>query len=326
VTHTDAQQLKALGLAVINTELEAISVLRDRINDDFITACQHLLKCEGRIVVIGMGKSGHIGGKIAATLASTGSPAFFVHPGEASHGDLGMITDKDVVLALSNSGETSEILTILPLIKRLGVPLITLTGKPYSTLAKTADAHLDVSVDNEACPLGLAPTSSTTATLVMGDALAIALLEARGFTTEDFALSHPGGNLGRRLLLHVSDIMHTGTDIPQVKHDALISDALMEMTNKGLGMTAVVDATDKLIGIFTDGDLRRVLAQTVDIHTTQLADYMTTNCKTGLSHMLAAEALELMQRHKINSLLILDPEQQLVGAINMHDLLRAGVV
>ena len=326
MTHTDAQQLKALGLAVINTELEAISVLRDRINDDFITACQHLLKCEGRIVVIGMGKSGHIGGKIAATLASTGSPAFFVHPGEASHGDLGMITDKDVVLALSNSGETSEILTILPLIKRLGVPLISLTGKPHSTLAKTAAAHLDVSVDKEACPLGLAPTSSTTATLVMGDALAIALLEARGFTAEDFALSHPGGNLGRRLLLHVSDIMHTDTDIPRVKHDALISDALMEITDKGLGMTAIVDDADKLIGIFTDGDLRRVLSQTVDIHTTQLADYMSTDCKTGLAHMLAAEALELMQRHKINALLILNQEQQLVGAINMHDLLRAGVV
>jgi arabinose-5-phosphate isomerase len=326
VTHTDAQQLKELGLAVINTELEAISVLRDRIDDDFITACQHLLKCEGRIVVIGMGKSGHIGGKIAATFASTGSPAFFVHPGEASHGDLGMITDKDVVLALSNSGETSEILTILPLIKRLGVPLITLTGKPDSTLAKCADAHLDVSIDNEACPLGLAPTSSTTATLVMGDALAIALLEARGFTAEDFALSHPGGNLGRRLLLHVSDIMHTDAGIPQVKHDALLSDALMEMTDKGLGMTAVIDNSNKLIGIFTDGDLRRVLAQTVNIHTTQLADFMTTNCKTGLPHMLAAEALELMQRHKINALLILDQEQQLVGAINMHDLLRAGVV
>jgi arabinose-5-phosphate isomerase len=326
VTNTDAQQLKELGLAVINTELEAVSILRDRINDEFINACQLLLKCEGRIVVIGMGKSGHIGGKLAATLASTGSPAFFVHPGEASHGDLGMITDKDVVLALSNSGETGEILTILPLIKRLGVPLITLTGKPDSTLAKCADAHLDVSIDNEACPLGLAPTSSTTATLVMGDALAIALLEARGFTSEDFALSHPGGNLGRRLLLHVSDIMHTDTAIPQVKHDALISDALMEMTDKGLGMTAVVDATDKLIGIFTDGDLRRVLAQTLDVHTTKLADFMTTDCKTGLPHMLAAEALELMQRHKINALLILDQEQQLVGAINMHDLLRAGVV
>ena len=326
MTNTQSQQLKSLGLAVINTEIEAISALQDRIDESFISACQFLLKCEGRIVVIGMGKSGHIGGKIAATLASTGSPAFFVHPGEASHGDLGMITDKDVVLALSNSGETSEILTILPLIKRLGVPLITMTGKTQSTLANSADAHLDVSVDKEACPLGLAPTSSTTATLVMGDALAIALLEARGFTAEDFALSHPGGNLGRRLLLHVSDIMHTGDAIPQVKQDALISDALIEMTDKGLGMTAVIDDNDKIIGIFTDGDLRRVLAQTVDVHTTQLIDFMTKDCKTGQSNMLAAETLELMQRHKINALLILNNEQQLVGALNMHDLLRAGVV
>jgi len=302
VTNPQAQQLKSLGLAVINTEIEAISALRDRIDDNFISACRYLLKCEGRIVVIGMGKSGHIGGKIAATLASTGSPAFFVHPGEASHGDLGMITDKDVVLALSNSGETSEILTILPLIKRLGVPLITMTGKKHSTLANSADAHLDVSVDKEACPLGLAPTSSTTVTLVMGDALAIALLEARGFTAEDFALSHPGGNLGRRLLLHVSDIMHTGIAIPQVNQDALISDALIEMTDKGLGMTAVLDEHDKIIGIFTDGDLRRVLAQTVNVHTTPLTDFMTQNCKTGKAEMLAAEALELMQRHKINFL------------------------
>ena len=326
MTNPQAQQLKSLGLAVINTEIEAISALRDRIDDNFISACRYLLKCEGRIVVIGMGKSGHIGGKIAATLASTGSPAFFVHPGEASHGDLGMITDKDVVLALSNSGETSEILTILPLIKRLGVPLITMTGKKHSTLANSADAHLDVSVDKEACPLGLAPTSSTTVTLVMGDALAIALLEARGFTAEDFALSHPGGNLGRRLLLHVSDIMHTGIAIPQVNQDALISDALIEMTDKGLGMTAVLDEHDKIIGIFTDGDLRRVLAQTVNVHTTPLTDFMTQNCKTGKAEMLAAEALELMQRHKINALLIINNEQQLVGAINMHDLLRAGVV
>jgi arabinose-5-phosphate isomerase len=326
VTISDTQQLKALGLAVINTEIDAISLLRDRINDEFISACQHLLKCDGRIVVIGMGKSGHIGGKLAATFASTGSPAFFVHPGEASHGDLGMITDKDVVVALSNSGETSEILTILPLIKRLGVALITLTGNPNSTLAKSADAHLDVSIDKEACPLGLAPTSSTTATLVMGDALAIALLEARGFTAEDFALSHPGGNLGRRLLLHVSDIMHIDNEIPQVSHSSLLSDALIEMTNKHLGMTAVTDESDKLIGIFTDGDLRRVLTQATDIHSAKLADHITTNCITGTPHMLAAEALELMQRHKINALLILNSNQQLVGALNMHDLLRAGVV
>jgi len=326
VTDTEAQQLKSLGIAVINTELDAVSALRDRIDDAFVEACQYLLKCKGRIVVIGMGKSGHIAGKIAATLASTGSPAFFVHPGEASHGDLGMITDKDVVLALSNSGETSEILTILPLIKRLGVPLVAMTGKPYSTIAKSANSHIDVSVDKEACPLGLAPTSSTTSLLVMGDALAVALLETRGFTADDFALSHPGGNLGRRLLLHVSDIMHTGDTIPQVSDKALLSDALVEMTNKGLGMTAITANNGGIAGIFTDGDLRRVLEQTVDIHTTAIADFMTSDCKTGQPNMLAAEALELMQRHKINALLIIDNNQHLVGAINMHDLLRAGVV
>ncbi len=326
MTDTEAQQLKSLGLAVINTELDAVSALRDRIDDTFVEACQYLLKCEGRIVVIGMGKSGHIAGKLAATLASTGSPAFFVHPGEASHGDLGMITDKDVVLALSNSGETSEILTILPLIKRLGVPLVALTGKPHSTIAESANAHIDVSVDKEACPLGLAPTSSTTSLLVMGDALAIALLETRGFTADDFALSHPGGNLGRRLLLHVSDIMHTGDTIPEVSDKALLSDALVEMTNKGLGMTAITTDNGGIAGIFTDGDLRRVLEQTIDVHTTAIADVMTSDCKTGQPNMLAAEVLELMQRHKINALLITDNDQQLVGAINMHDLLRAGVV
>jgi len=326
IMQTESEKLKTLGLAVINTEMEAIADLRSRIDDAFVQACQYLLQCKGRIVVIGMGKSGHIGGKIAATLASTGSPAFFVHPGEASHGDLGMITDTDVVIALSNSGETSEILTILPLIKRLGVPLIALTGKPSSTLASCADSHIDVSVTKEACPLGLAPTSSTTAALVMGDALAISLLEAKGFTAEDFALSHPGGNLGRRLLLRVSDIMHTGETIPKVANTALISDALVEMTNKGLGMTAVTDSDGRVVGIFTDGDLRRVIAQRVDVHTTKLAEFMTTHCKTGRSDMLAAEILSLMQRHKINALLITDSDQQLIGAINMHDLLRAGVV
>lgn len=326
IMRTEAEKLKALGLAVINTEIEAIADLRNRIDDTFVKACQYLLDCKGRIVVIGMGKSGHIGGKIAATLASTGSPAFFVHPGEASHGDLGMITDNDVVIALSNSGETSEILTILPLIKRLGVPLIALTGKPNSTLATCADIHIDVSISKEACPHGLAPTSSTTAALVMGDALAISLLEAKGFTAEDFALSHPGGNLGRRLLLRVSDIMHTGDDIPQVPDTALISDALVEMTNKGLGMTAVIDNVGHIIGIFTDGDLRRVIAQRIDVHTTKLAEFMTINCKKGRPDMLAAEILTLMQRHKINALLITNNHEQLVGAINMHDLLRAGVV
>lgn len=326
MTETDIQQLKTLGLAVVNTELEAIAALRDRIDDTFAAACQILLNCQGRIIVIGMGKSGHIGNKIAATFASTGSPAFFVHAGEASHGDMGMVTSQDVVLTLSNSGETAEILTILPLIKRLAVPLIALTGNPHSTLAKSANAHLDTSVTKEACPLGLAPTSSTTAALVMGDALAIALLESRGFTAEDFALSHPGGNLGRRLLLRVSDIMHTGDSIPKINQQALISDALVEMTNKGLGMTAICSDTDTIVGVFTDGDLRRVLAQTMDVHTTAIADVMTAQCKTGHPNMLAAEVLELMQRHKINALLIIDDDKQLVGAINMHDLLRAGVV
>lgn len=319
-------KLRELACAVIDTELAAVAALRDRINDDFIKACDFMLDCSGRIVVIGMGKSGHIGSKIAATLASTGTPAFFVHPGEASHGDLGMITDKDVVLALSNSGETGEILTILPLIKRRHVPLIAMTGRPGSTLAQCASAHLDVSVEREACPLGLAPTSSTTAALVMGDALAIALLEARGFTAEDFAMSHPGGLLGRRLLLHVSDIMHTGSAIPTINESALISEALIEMSAKGLGMTAVTNDSKQVVGIFTDGDLRRVLAQEVNIHTEPLSAFMTRGCKTGKPDMLAAEALELMQRFKINALIILNEQQQLAGAINMHDLLRAGVV
>ena len=322
----DSDKLKMLALAVIDTELEAVTLLRDRIDDDFVRACEYLLQCQGRIVVIGMGKSGHIGSKIAATLASTGSPAFFVHPGEASHGDLGMITDKDVVLALSNSGETAEILTILPLIKRLGVPLITMSGRMDSTLSSCADANINVSVNKEACPLGLAPTSSTTVALVMGDALAIALLETRGFTAEDFALSHPGGNLGRRLLLRVSDIMHTGSAIPQVNEQALLREALMEMSNKSLGMTAVVDNAGKLVGIFTDGDLRRVLVQEVNILTAPLKDHMTRHCKTGQAEMLAAEALQMMQQYKINGLLITDKNHNLTGALNMHDLLRAGVV
>ncbi|MCX4190562.1 KpsF/GutQ family sugar-phosphate isomerase [Methylophaga sp. OBS3] len=322
----EADKLISLATAVIDTEINAVNALRDRIDATFVKACEYLLACEGRIVVIGMGKSGHIGGKLAATLASTGSPAFFVHPGEASHGDLGMITSNDVVIALSNSGETSEILTILPLIKRLGVPLIALTGRPHSTLAECASAHIDVSVEKEACPLGLAPTSSTTATLVMGDALAIALLEAKGFTAEDFALSHPGGNLGRRLLLHVRDIMHKDAAIPKIHESALLGDALIEMSNKSLGMTAVVNDSDQLTGIFTDGDLRRVLSQTVDIRTAKLSEHMTKNCKTGQPDMLAAEALALMEKHKINGLLIINSEQQLVGALNMHDLLRAGVV
>lgn len=321
-----ADKLKQLGLAVIDIEAKAVAALAARIDANFVQACHYMLACEGRIVVLGMGKSGHIGGKIAATLASTGSPAFFVHPGEASHGDLGMITEKDVVLALSNSGETDEILTILPLIKRLGVPLIALTGNLSSTLARAANVHVNVSVAQEACPLGLAPTSSTTATLAMGDALAVAMLEARGFTAEDFARSHPGGRLGRRLLLLIKDIMHTGTAIPKVQENALLKEALMEMSRKGLGMTAVVDTQQALLGVFTDGDLRRHLDEQVNVHTTPIAQLMTRHCKTVHSDKLAAEALQIMEAHKINALLVVDDQGTLVGALNMHDLLRAGVV
>ncbi|MCW8923368.1 MAG: KpsF/GutQ family sugar-phosphate isomerase, partial [Gammaproteobacteria bacterium] len=274
----------------------------------------------------GMGKSGHIGGKIAATLASTGSPAFFVHPGEASHGDLGMITPKDVVIALSNSGNTSEILTIIPIIKRFGAPLISMTGNAQSALATEADVNLDVSVTQEACPHGLAPTSSTTVSLVMGDALAVALLQARGFTPEDFALSHPGGALGRRLLCHVGDIMHKDDQTPKVGKQATVSQALLEMSSKGLGMTAIVDGNDQLLGIFTDGDLRRTLDKNIDIHTTPIESVMTANCKTADEHDLAAEVLKLMDDFNINGVLVVDNNNTLIGALNMHDLLRAGVV
>jgi arabinose-5-phosphate isomerase len=323
MTQTD---FKKLGLAVIETELASVSALKDRINDSFAQACEIMLKCEGRIVVTGMGKSGHIAGKIAATLASTGSPAFFVHPGEASHGDLGMITTKDVVIALSNSGNTTEILTIVPIIKRLGVPLISMTGNPGSPLATEATVNLDVGVENEACPLGLAPTSSTTVALVMGDALAVALLDARGFTEEDFALSHPGGSLGRRLLLHVSDIMHTGNSMPRVPPDATISQALLEMSSKGLGMTAIVDKGDRALGIFTDGDLRRTLDKNIDLQQTTIDQVMTGDCKTVEANDLAAEVLKLMEDHKINGALVTNKDGKLIGALNMHDLLRAGVV
>jgi len=320
------EQLKNLGLAVINTELVGIENLKQQINDDFAAACEIMMACEGRIVVTGMGKSGHIGSKIAATLASTGSPAFFVHPGEASHGDLGMITDKDVVLALSNSGETGEILTILPIIKRLGAPLISITGNPTSTLATEASINLDGRVEKEACPLGLAPTTSTTVALVLGDALAIALLEAKGFTAEDFALSHPGGSLGRRLLLHVADIMHTDEAIPAVHKDDSLKSALLEMSKKGLGMTAVIDSDNTVIGIYTDGDLRRTLDKDIDIHQARIADVMTANCKTLPANILAAEALNRMQQYSINDLLIVDDNNKLIGALNMQDMLKAGVI
>jgi arabinose-5-phosphate isomerase len=320
-------KLEQLARAVIETEAKAVADLVDRIGPSFIHACRFMYDCNGRVVVLGMGKSGHIGDKIAATLASTGTPAFFVHPGEASHGDMGMITEEDVVLALSNSGETNEILTILPLIKRLGVPLIALTGNPNSTLARAADAHLDVSVEKEACPLGLAPTASTTATLAMGDALAVSLLESRGFTAEDFALSHPGGALGRRLLLHVEDIMHSSESMPCVADTASLSEALLEMTAKGLGMTGVRDEAGTLAGIFTDGDLRRVLDHgEVNVHQIRIADVMTRNCKTAQPRQLAVETLRMMEQYKINSLIVVDEAHRPVGALNMHDLLRAGVV
>jgi len=320
------EQLRKLAVAVLETEAEAVLALRDRIGKDFIRACHYILNCQGRVVVMGMGKSGHIGSKIAATLASTGTPAFSVHPGEASHGDLGMITSADVVLALSNSGETSELITILPLIKRLNVPLIALTGNLDSSLAQAASALIDVSVDKEACPLGLAPTSSTTAALAMGDALAIALLESRGFTADDFARSHPGGRLGRRLLLLIEDIMHTGDRMPTVKPDALLREALLEMSQKGLGMTAVIDADNRLLGIFTDGDLRRSLDRGVDVLRTRVEDVMTRGGHSSQPGQLAAEALALMQQHKISALPVVDDTGRLVGVFNMHDLLRAGVV
>jgi len=322
----DSEALKRLARAVIETEAEGITELADRMDDAFVSACEHMLHCNGRIVVLGMGKSGHIGNKIAATLASTGSPAFFVHPGEASHGDLGMITGKDVVLALSNSGETDELLTIVPLIKRLGVPLIALTGKPGSTLARSATVHLDVSVAKEACPLGLAPTASTTAALVMGDALAISLLESRGFTAEDFARSHPAGQLGRRLLLHISDVMHAGEGIPRVSTEATVGEALVEMTRAGLGITAVTDAHWKLLGVFTDGDLRRAVDNRIDVHTTRVEEVMTVNGKTIGPERLAVEAARLMEAHKIHALPVVDADNRVVGAFNIHDLLRAGVL
>jgi len=319
-------QLKQLGLAVIRTEADALLQLIQRIDDSFSRACEFMLDCQGRIVVIGMGKSGHIGNKIAATLASTGSPAFFVHPGEASHGDLGMITPGDVVLALSNSGETGEIITILPIIKRLGVPLISMTGNPNSTLSQEADVNIDVTVDKEACPLGLAPTASTTAALAMGDALAVALLEARGFTELDFARSHPGGSLGRKLLLHVAEVMHEDDRTPSVSEAASIRDALMEMTAKGLGMTAIVDQDNRVAGVFTDGDLRRTLDLDIDLNKSPVTQVMTRGGIGIQRDKLAAEALKLMEDNKISGLLVVDEDNRLIGALNMHDLLRAGVV
>lgn len=322
----DRKALIRHGRDVIATELAAVQVLLDRVDERFAEACELILACPGKTIVIGMGKSGHIGSKIAATLASTGTPAFFVHPSEASHGDLGMISNNDVVLAISNSGETDEITSLLPVIERLQIPLVSLTGKAGSSLALAAKVNLDVSVHQEACTLDLAPTSSTTAALVMGDALAIALLEARGFSSEDFALSHPGGTLGRRLLLRVKDIMHTGDAIPCVYEDTSLRDTLLEMTTKGLGNTAIIDADNRVLGIFTDGDLRRALDAGVDIHETLAGDVMTPGSKTIREDALAVEALSMMETHKINALLVVDESWSLIGALNMHDILRARVI
>lgn len=316
----------SLAASVLDIEAQSVSDLKRFLDANFNQACEYLLGCKGRVIVIGMGKSGHIGGKIAATFASTGTPAFFVHPGEASHGDLGMITAADVVLALSNSGETGEVLSIAPLIKRRGAHLISMTGNPQSTLAELADVHVCIAVEQEACPLGLAPTSSTTATLAMGDALAIALLHARGFTADDFAMSHPGGSLGRRLLLHIHDVMHSDERMPLVAEEASLSEALLEMSRKGLGMTGVTNADGNLVGVFTDGDLRRVLDQRLDVHQARITQVMTANPITISADVLAAEGLKLMEDRKINGLFALNKDNQPVGALNMHDLLKAGVM
>ncbi|HXQ63621.1 MAG TPA: KpsF/GutQ family sugar-phosphate isomerase [Steroidobacteraceae bacterium] len=322
----DDAALVELGRVALAIEAEAVATLGRRLGEDFARACRLMLTCRGRVVVTGLGKSGHVAGKIAATLASTGTPAFFLHPAEAVHGDVGMITREDLVLALSNSGETTEILLLVPTLKRLGVPLIALTGNSASALARAADVHVDVSVPAEACPLNLAPTASTTASLAMGDALAVTLLRLRGFTEQDFARSHPGGALGRRLLLHVADVMHAGDEIPRVGPDRTVSAGLLEMSRKGLGITSVVAPDGRLLGVFTDGDLRRALDRRIDIHSTPMKEVMTANGQTIGARELAAEAVLLMERHRITALLVVDVERRVIGALNVHDLLRAGVM
>lgn len=326
MSNLDSKQAIQLAKAVIKEEANAVIELINRIDNEFITACEFLLNPAGRIVVLGIGKSGHIGRKIAATLASTGSPAFFVSAAEASHGDLGMIDKKDIAILLSNSGQSDELLSLLPPLKRLGIPLIALTGNHESNLAKNSDVNLDVSVKHEACPLGLAPTTSTIAMLAMGDALAIALLDARGFNEHDFARSHPAGRLGKRLLIKVADIMHCDNEIPIVLADMSLKQGLLEMTSKGLGMTAITNTHNQLLGIFTDGDLRRVLDTNMDVNATLMKDVMTTNCHTANSDQLAVEILELMQTLRINSIPVTNNKNELIGALNMHDLLSAGVI
>ena len=322
----DRTQLLDRGRKVLDTEIAGIAAVKERLHEAFVSACELLHSCKGRVVVSGMGKSGHIGNKIAATLASTGTPAFFLHPGEAGHGDIGMITAGDVLLALSNSGETNELLTILPVVKRLGVPIIAMTGRANSTLGRAAAVVLDVSVPEEACPHNLAPTASTTATLAMGDALAVAILEARGFTQDDFARSHPGGSLGRRLILRIQDVMRTGEQLPFVKPDTALRDGLLEMSRKGLGMTAVVDDEMHVLGIFTDGDLRRTLDRDADLRSRAMSEVMTPNPRTIKAELLAAEAVHLMETARITQLLVVDDQNVLIGALNVHDLLRAGVM
>ena len=319
---------RALNLAreVLQIEAAAIAALTQRIDDTFLRALNIILSCDGRVIVSGMGKSGHIARKIAATLSSTGTPAYFVHPAEASHGDLGMITAHDVFIALSYSGESQELLTIVPVIKRQGAKLITLTGNPQSSLALASDAHLNGAVDKEACPMGLAPTTSTTAALALGDALAMALLDVKGFGAEDFARSHPGGSLGRRLLTHVYDIMHVGKEIPAVGEQATLAQAILEISRKGLGMTAVVDEAQHVLGIYTDGDLRRTLEKQLDFNATPVTSVMSRSPRSISPNDLAAEAVQLMEEHKISQMLVVDGDNKLVGALNMHDLLRAKVI
>jgi len=319
-------ELTLEGKNVLQIEADAVATLSDRLAEDFAGACRSILDCTGRVVVVGMGKSGHIGSKIAATLASTGTPSFFVHPGEASHGDLGMITPDDLVIAISNSGNTPEILAILPMIRRLSVPLISMTGSKDNPLCNQADYCLDVGVEKEACPLNLAPTASTTAALAMGDALAVALLKARNFTVNDFARSHPGGALGRRLLLYVKDIMQSGSHIPLVDINDSLQAALLEMSSKGLGMTGIIDDDGKLVGIFTDGDLRRTLNKGIDLYSAKVAEVMTTGPTVTSEDRLAADVVNMMQDLSINSMLAVDKEHRPVGALNMHDLLRAGLL
>jgi len=323
---SDRKPFEQYGRETIEIEAQALTALAQHVDVNFARACELVLTTQGRVIVVGMGKSGHIGGKIAATLASTGTPAFFVHPGEASHGDLGMITPVDVVLAISNSGETEEIVVILPIIKRMGAQLIALTGNRDSTLARQADAVLFCGVEKEACPLNLAPTASTTATLAMGDALAVALLNARHLTREQFARAHPAGSLGRRLLLYIRDVMHSGKDLPVVRQDASLREALLEMTSKGLGMTAVVDASERLVGVITDGDLRRLLQKNTDVYQAVVGDVMTRDPQTTTADRLAAETIEMMRNRKINGLIVVDEERRVIGALNMHDLLRRRIV